>query len=243
MCASAASIIAMAGDEIVMAPGATMMVHDPYGSLFAAGSDELRYAADLIDQQRAQMVDIYVARTGASAAEISAWMTSESYMDATTALERGFCDRIQEPAMKVCGMRDSHKQALARLLTLPASIEGRTPMPTPATPTATPPPPIDLNAARQEGAAAERLRIQAIQVECRRARLSDDFAAGLIASGRNPRSRSGRRLLTPGPRRWSAIPATGEAFPASPAAPPARWPTRWTLPSRPRSLARSGATR
>jgi ATP-dependent protease ClpP protease subunit len=55
MAASAASVIAMAGDEILMAQSATIMIHDPW-AVAMGGSDDLRASADEIDRQKA-MID------------------------------------------------------------------------------------------------------------------------------------------------------------------------------------------
>lgn len=96
LAASAASLIIMAGDEIRCAHNAQIMIHDPWA--FAMGSaTDLRATADLLEQTGETLVDTYAKRTKAKAADIRQWMKDETWMDAATALERGFCDVIDEP--------------------------------------------------------------------------------------------------------------------------------------------------
>ncbi|WP_407529428.1 ClpP-like prohead protease/major capsid protein fusion protein [Methylobacterium oryzisoli] len=114
MAASIASIIAMAGDRIVMAESATMMIHDPWG-VAIGGSEDLRSTADEIDRQKQILVNIYAARTGLEASEIEALMKAETYMSAADAVERGFADEIDTPMqIAACALLD--KKDLARLL-------------------------------------------------------------------------------------------------------------------------------
>ena len=95
LAASIASVICMAGDEIVMAPNAQMMIHDPWG-MCVGTADEMRKSADTLDQVRTTLLDTYEARTKAPRADISEWMAAETWMTAKQAMERGFADRIDE---------------------------------------------------------------------------------------------------------------------------------------------------
>lgn len=95
--ASIASYIAMAGDEIVIAPNATMMIHNPWSEMVGESSD-LRKAADHMDAIKADLVRGYAARTGLGEAEVSALMDAETWFTAAEAVERGFADRIGEEA-------------------------------------------------------------------------------------------------------------------------------------------------
>ena len=92
--ASIASIIAMAGDEIEMALGSMMMIHNPW--TFSGGeSKELREVADVLDQIRESLVDVYEARTKKSREEIIQMMDEETWMTAKEAVEKGFADRVE----------------------------------------------------------------------------------------------------------------------------------------------------
>jgi len=96
--ASMASVIAMAGDEIVMGEGALMMVHDP-AQLFTEGrgteEDHLRMANGL-GKAAVSMARIYARRTGLSIDEVRAIMKPETYMDGPEALAKGFATELSE---------------------------------------------------------------------------------------------------------------------------------------------------
>jgi len=93
--ASAASVIAMAGDEIVMGLGTFMMVHNAWG-LVIGNRHDMRASADLFEEFDAALADIYEARTGAARKDIEALMDAEMFMGASAAVERGFADRVDE---------------------------------------------------------------------------------------------------------------------------------------------------
>lgn len=90
---SAASMIAMAGDEIVMAANAMFMLHEPKDAVYGT-SQEMRSTADLVDKVRANIVDAYVTRAGLDADEVSVLMTGETWFTADEALAAGFVDRV-----------------------------------------------------------------------------------------------------------------------------------------------------
>ncbi|WP_173935140.1 head maturation protease, ClpP-related [Chelativorans sp. Marseille-P2723] len=93
--ASAASIIAMAGDEIRMGHGAFMMVHNAWGMVIGNRHD-MREAASLFDQFDAAIADIYEARTGMTHASIEQLMDAETFMDPAQAIEYGFADAVDD---------------------------------------------------------------------------------------------------------------------------------------------------
>ena len=91
--ASAASIIAMAGDDIRMGLGSFMMVHNAWGMVIGNRHD-MRDAAELFDQFDAAIADIYQARTGMKRADIAQLMDAETFMTAAQAVEYGFADVV-----------------------------------------------------------------------------------------------------------------------------------------------------
>lgn len=93
MAASAASVIAMAGDTIEIGAASFMMIHNCW--VLAAGNrnDFAEIAAWLEPFDRA-MVDLYAARTKQEAAAIEGWMDAETYMSGSMAIERGFADAL-----------------------------------------------------------------------------------------------------------------------------------------------------
>lgn len=96
LAASMASIIALAGDEVLMAENAFFMIHDPW-TLTIGNATQLRKDADLLDKITTSTIKTaYQAKTGKSEAEIAAWMTDETWFTAEEALANGFIDRIEK---------------------------------------------------------------------------------------------------------------------------------------------------
>lgn len=94
LAASIASVIAMAGDEIVIAKNAMMMIHRASG--FAIGTaDDMRALADILESIETDMiVPTYVDQTGLPAVELMDMMKSDTWMKAAVCVEKGFADRI-----------------------------------------------------------------------------------------------------------------------------------------------------
>lgn len=88
---SAASIIAMAGGEILMSPGSMMLVHNPW--TYAEGeAKDMRHAADILDEVKEAIMNVYELRTGRTREEISAIMDEETPMAPKRAIEEEFAD-------------------------------------------------------------------------------------------------------------------------------------------------------
>ena len=100
LCASAATGIALACNEVEMSDGAFFMIHN--ASCIAWGDKaDLRETADLLQKVEGSIIADYVAKTGKTDAEIVAWMDAETWFSAAEALENGFIDRTaQAPADK-----------------------------------------------------------------------------------------------------------------------------------------------
>ena len=94
--ASAASYIAMAGDEIVMPENAFMMIHDPSGIVMGTAAD-MRDMAGTLDKIAASMTRGYAAKSGKPEADIAALLAAETWFDAKDALEAGLATRMAEP--------------------------------------------------------------------------------------------------------------------------------------------------
>lgn len=88
---SAATIIAMAGGEILMSPVAVMMVHNPLTEVYGYASD-LRKTADVLDEVKEAIMNAYQLKTGATRERLSELMDNETYMSAQTAINEGFAD-------------------------------------------------------------------------------------------------------------------------------------------------------
>lgn len=94
--ASAASYIAMAGDEIVMPENAFLMIHDPSGIVMGTAED-MRSTAEALDKVKGSLIQGYAAKSGNADDEIATLMAAETWLDAKDALDLGFIDRIAEP--------------------------------------------------------------------------------------------------------------------------------------------------
>lgn len=91
--ASAASIIAMAGDEIRMGLGTFVMVHNAWG-VVVGNRHDMRETAELFDGFDSAIADIYEARTGMDRKAIVKLMDAETFMDPKSAVENGFADTV-----------------------------------------------------------------------------------------------------------------------------------------------------
>jgi len=94
--ASAASYIAMAGDEIIMPENAFLMIHDPSGMVMGTAAD-MRSMADALDKIGASLLRGYAAKSGKAEKDIAKLMAKETWLDASEALEMGFADTMSEP--------------------------------------------------------------------------------------------------------------------------------------------------
>ncbi|MDQ2801390.1 MAG: Clp protease ClpP, partial [Pseudomonadota bacterium] len=93
LAASMASVIAMAGVEVIMADNALMMIHNPWDCA-CGDAAELRRAADQLDRLRDQTVGIYAKRTGIGADELVAMLDAETWLTAEEALAQNFVTSI-----------------------------------------------------------------------------------------------------------------------------------------------------
>jgi ATP-dependent Clp protease protease subunit len=93
--ASAASVIAMAGTRVLMAPTALMMVHNP-ATIAAGDSDEMRTAAKMLDEVKESIINAYEIKTNQSRTTLAHLMDAETWMNANKAIELGFADGILE---------------------------------------------------------------------------------------------------------------------------------------------------
>ena len=203
LAASMASVIAMAGDEIIMADNALMMIHNPW-DVATGDAPALRAAADQLDLIRDQMVGIYGAVTGIDTADLVAMLNAETWLDAEDALAQKFCTSImaassaaacdvtafgfrkvpETPRISALAMIGKPKAAAA---VVPPPKETEMPEGTTAAePTGaqnkTDTSVVALTAADvQNAVAAERTRVSAIRALGAKHKLDDGFIDGLVA--------------------------------------------------------------
>jgi HK97 family phage prohead protease len=96
LAASAASIVAMGGDEIVMMPGSQMMIHDA-SALQDGNAEDMAKMSTFLDRQSANIADLYRLRAGGDEAEWRALMLAETWMFAREAVALGLADRVEQP--------------------------------------------------------------------------------------------------------------------------------------------------
>ncbi|KWC46650.1 head maturation protease, ClpP-related [Burkholderia ubonensis] len=143
--ASAASLILMACDTIVMPSNAMLMIHNPH-TVAAGEAEDFRRLADLLDSTGANILAAYVQRSGLAEADVRAMMDAETWLTASQAKEQGFCDSIEEP-ISIAAYAGAARLA-ARFSAVPAEIravledDGEAPPPNPQlNPPADPAPP------------------------------------------------------------------------------------------------------
>lgn len=91
--ASAASVIAMAGGEVLMSPVSMLMIHNPM-TVAIGDSAEMAKAIAMLDEVKESIINAYELKSGLSRAKISHLMDAESWFNAKKAVELGFADSV-----------------------------------------------------------------------------------------------------------------------------------------------------
>ena len=97
--ASAASVIAMAGTKVLMAPTALMMIHNP-ATLAIGDSAEMQKAIEMLSEVKESIINAYEIKTNMRRSKLSQLMDAETWMNANKAIEYGFADGILEDEKK-----------------------------------------------------------------------------------------------------------------------------------------------
>ncbi|WP_432010179.1 head maturation protease, ClpP-related [Streptomyces cucumeris] len=95
LAASIASVIALAGDRVIMQPHSQMMIHDGSGLAIGNASD-MREMADLLDRQSDNIAEVYAERAGGTAAEWRDRMREETWYSAAEAVAAGLADEVAQ---------------------------------------------------------------------------------------------------------------------------------------------------
>lgn len=117
--ASAASIIAMAGDEIIMRKGATMMIHDPLTFTYGNSADHQK-SVEMLEVEATNLAGIYADRSGKTDEECREIMEEETWYTAEDAVAAGFADKAEKGKAKALASFDYslYEHAPAEALTL-----------------------------------------------------------------------------------------------------------------------------
>ncbi len=136
LAASAASVIAMAGTEVIMSPVAMIMIHNPM-TIAIGDSEEMQKAIGMLSEVKESIINAYEIKTGLNRARISHLMDAESWFNAKKAVELGFADKImfenhkeEEEGMEIEAFLFSRSAVTNSLLSkmLPKKEEQRIPV-------------------------------------------------------------------------------------------------------------------
>lgn len=114
--ASIASIIAMAGDKVIMPENTYMFVHDPL-ALVVGDADDMRDMADALDKIAAGLIASYVAKSGKDEKQVKKWMAEDTWFTAQEALDAGLADEVTS-AVKIAA-----NATLSRFKNLPEPLK------------------------------------------------------------------------------------------------------------------------
>ena len=91
--ASAASVVAMAGNRVEMSPTALLMIHDP-STIAMGNTKDMEKAIDTLNEVKERIINAYVAKTGLRHNKVAELMSNETWMNAKKAMDLGFADEI-----------------------------------------------------------------------------------------------------------------------------------------------------
>ncbi len=124
--ASIASVIALAGRELVMAQGSYLMIHNPSGIVMGNAGD-MRKTAETLDKIAGQIANIYAGKSYLNREEVLAAMEQESWYTAAEAVEAGFADRVEDRgpiAALAFDLQAFHYDRVPRILASLPAVDG-----------------------------------------------------------------------------------------------------------------------
>lgn len=124
LAASAASVIAMAGDTVEISPVAMMMIHNPVTLSFGNAAD-MQKAIDMLNEVKASIMNAYQLKTGLSRSKISKLMDNETWFNAKKAVELGFADSVLYSGGEEEEKEDSTEALLFSRVSVTNSLENK----------------------------------------------------------------------------------------------------------------------
>lgn len=135
LAASIASVIALAGDKVIMAENAQFMIHNPMGGLMFFGTE------DVLDEEyvklksalsavKGSILNAYAKKTGRESDELSAWMKAETWMSSGQAMEYGFVDDITDKMDLAACTKFIPAMQKAKFKNIPENLSGSKQTPT-----------------------------------------------------------------------------------------------------------------
>ena len=181
--ASAASVIAMAGNKVLMSPVAMLMIHDP-STIAMGNTKDMEKAIATLNEVKESIINAYAAKSGLSHNCISKLMENETWMNAKKAVELGFADEVLFEAVEpdepeeekpeddkgihleasLYSSRQMGLTILNRLGVTEPKPPVDTPAPAPKAPETPPAPVIDLDGKTEDGAIPFNILMK--QLEC-----------------------------------------------------------------------------
>ena len=104
LAASMASVIAMAGNEIIMPENAMMMIHKPWG-IQGGDAEDMRKYADLLDKVENTLIPAYANKTGKTPEELAEMLSAETWLNGKECVEQGFADKLAEPLVAMASIK------------------------------------------------------------------------------------------------------------------------------------------
>jgi ATP-dependent protease ClpP protease subunit len=107
-CYSIATVIALAGDTRIMMPDSKMMIHNPWGTI-EGDADQIGSYAEMLNMEEKKIISFYKRFTDLKEDEIDSLMKSETYFDASKAVNVGFATQIGEERKAVAKLNDKKR--------------------------------------------------------------------------------------------------------------------------------------
>ncbi|ENT4207794.1 ClpP-like prohead protease/major capsid protein fusion protein [Escherichia coli] len=128
--ASMASLIAMAGDTVIMPENAFMMIHKPWG-ISGGDAEKMRTYADRLDKLESVMVPVYAQKTGKTTDEIAVMLADETWMSGAECLAHGFADQVTPAVRAMACIQSKRTEEFKKM---PESIRNMITQPSDRTP-------------------------------------------------------------------------------------------------------------
>lgn len=104
LAASMASVIAMAGNEVIIPENAMMMIHKPWG-IQGGDAEDMRKYADLLDKVENTLIPAYANKTGKTPEELAEMLSAETWLNGKECVEQGFADKLAEPLVAMASIK------------------------------------------------------------------------------------------------------------------------------------------
>lgn len=108
LCASIASVIAMAGSKVIINPMSQFMIHNPSGGVYG-DAEEMRHYAEHLDAIKGQLIQAYQTRTNLSEKELWKMLDNETWLTSEEAVQMGFADEVGQTLKAVAYFKKDMK--------------------------------------------------------------------------------------------------------------------------------------